>query len=69
MAKSSSAVTPTFDPRLRYDIPESVNLLRKSRAAVYEDIKAGRIKVIRDGRRVYVPGSEIARLSALPGAA
>jgi hypothetical protein len=69
MTKSSNAAQPTFDPRLRYDIPESVSLLRKSRAAVYSDIKSGRIKVIRDGRRVYIPGSEIARLSALPGAA
>lgn len=57
-----------LDPRQRYNIGEATAFLRKSRAAVYNDIKSGRIKVIHDGRRTYVPGTEIARLSALPEA-
>jgi hypothetical protein len=61
-----NAIAQLLDTRQRYQIPEAVALLRKSRASIYLDIKAGRLKVIRDGRRTYVPGSEIARLSELP---
>jgi hypothetical protein len=57
---------PAFDPLQRYEIPEANALLRQSNAKTYGDIKAGKIRVIRDGGRTYVPGSEIARLSTLP---
>lgn len=60
---------PAFDPRLRYTIPIAIDFLGYSRAKLYQEIQAGTIRVIRDGRRVYVPGSEIARKSAVDGAA
>jgi hypothetical protein len=50
----------------RYSIPETNALLRQSNARTYEQIKAGELRVIRDGGRTYVPGSEIARRSTLP---
>lgn len=53
-----------FDERLRYSIVEASDLLRQSRAKTYEDIKAGKLRVIKDGARVYVHGSEIVRRSA-----
>ncbi len=55
-----------FDERLRYSIPEASALLRQSRAKTYLDIRAGLIRVIRDGARTYVPGSEILKRSAIP---
>ncbi len=66
-----SAVTkpnppPALDPLQRYSVPEANALLRQSNARTYEQIKAGQLRVIRIGGRTYVPGSEIARLSALP---
>lgn len=60
---------PTFDPRLRYEIPAATSFLGYSRAKLYQQIAAGEIRVIRDGRRVYVPGTEIARKCAVDGAA
>ena len=55
-----------FDPRLRYPVPEASVLLRQSVAKTWRDIKDKLIVAIRDGGRTYVPGSEIARRSALP---
>jgi hypothetical protein len=57
---------PPLDPLQRYEIPETNALLRQSNAKTYGDIKSGKIRVIRDGGRTYVPGSEIVRLSSLP---
>jgi hypothetical protein len=56
-----------FDERLRYSIVDSATLLGISRALLYERIRAGTLKTIHDGGRHFVPGSEILRLSALPG--
>ena len=55
-----------LDPLQRYSVPEASALLRQCRAKTYQDIQAGRIRVIKDGKRTYIPGSEIARRSALP---
>ena len=54
---------PPLDTAQRYAVEEATDYLRTSRARLYERIAAGEIKVIKDGRRTYVPGSEIARLS------
>lgn len=58
-----------FDDRLRYAIPEAAGLLRISRAKLYINIAAGLIFTIKDGKRNFIPGSEIARLSMLPSQA
>lgn len=54
------------DSNQRYEIPEGCAYLRCSRAKLYNDIAAGLVKVIKDGKRVYIPGSEIIRRSTLP---
>ena len=59
-------LTLVFDERLRYPITEASLLLRQSRAKTYQDIAAGTLRTIKDGARRYVPGTEIARRSALP---
>jgi len=56
----------TFDERLRYTINEASTLLRQSRAKTYIDMQDGKLHVIRDGKRVYIPGTEIVRRSKLP---
>lgn len=58
-----------FQPLLRYSIRDSAALLGISRALLYQRIRAGTVKTIHDGGRVFVPGTEIARLSASPGTA
>jgi hypothetical protein len=53
------------DPNQRYPIPVANALLGQSNSKTYEDIAAGRLKVIKDGRRSYIHGSEIIRRSAV----
>lgn len=65
MSKSIPPLAP-LDLSQRYTIPEAVNYLRIGRAYLYERIAKGEIRCVVDGRRRYVPGTEIARLSALP---
>lgn len=52
-----------LDPAQRYTVDEAIRYLRTSRKTIYDDINAGRISTIKAGRRRYVPGSEISRLS------
>lgn len=56
---------PPVDMSQRYTIAEAIAYLRISHATVYKEINAGRIKVLKQGKRTFVPGSEIARLSRL----
>lgn len=62
-------VLPQLDPLQRYEINEAAALLRCCRARVYTKIARGELRAIKDGRRTYVPGSEIVRVSALAAAA
>jgi Helix-turn-helix domain len=56
----------SLDAQQRYTIPEASELLRQSRAKTYTDITSGKIRIIKDGTRTYIPGSEIIRRSTLP---
>ncbi len=65
----NNATSVLLDPRQRYTINEACALLRQSRAKTYQDIKGGSLAVIKDGRRTYVPGCEIAARSTVHGEA
>jgi len=54
-----------IDPNRRYSISNASELLSQSNSKTYEDIAAGRLKVIKAGKRAYIPGSEIVRRSTL----
>jgi len=54
---------PALDERQRYTVDEALSYLRCSRAKLYEKIAKRELKSIEDGRRRYIPGAEIARLS------
>jgi hypothetical protein len=62
-------VLPPLDERQRYSIEESILYLRSSRKTLFDDIKNGRLATIKEGKRRFVPGSEIARRSRLASAA
>ena len=64
----SKQTLPPLDLNQRYSIPETNAYLRQSRAKTYQDIQSGKLKVIRDGRRVYISGRAIAARSADEGA-
>lgn len=51
------------DIHQRYSIAEACGYLATSHVTLYQAIAAGRLKVIRVGKRIFVPGSEISRLS------
>jgi hypothetical protein len=55
------------DVAQRYTIAEAVLYLRISHASIYKEINARRLRVLKLGRRTFVPGSEIGRLSRLAG--
>ena len=50
---------PPLDPNQRYSVEECNAYLRQSRAKTWRDVKEGKLPVIRDGRRTYIPGSAI----------
>jgi excisionase family DNA binding protein len=43
-----------------YRIPEAMELLSMSRTVIYEEIRAGRLKTVTQGRSRLVPASAIA---------
>lgn len=55
---------PPLDPAQRYTIEEAIAYLRSSRFSVYRDVKAGKLPIIKEGRRSYIPGSAIIARSA-----
>lgn len=64
--RAKAAQLPPVDPRQRYEVPEASAYLRQSVAKTYLDIKNGKLRILKDGWRSFVPGSEIVRLSTLP---
>jgi len=68
MKKSADkrALAPV-DVAQRYTIAEATCYLRISNASIYKEINARRLRVLKLGRRTFVPGSEIARVSRLAG--
>jgi len=52
-----------LDVRQRYGIDEAARYLRISRARLYQKIAAGEIRLLKDGRRSFVPGSAIVAAS------
>jgi hypothetical protein len=66
MPAAAPVTLPPIDPQQRYNIPETALYLRCSRAWVFHLIGEAELRIIRDGRRVYVPGTEIIRRSRLP---
>ena len=67
-SKRTVAPVAIIDPNQRYSLQEANLALRQSPAKTFRDIKQGKLQVIRDGARTFVPGSEIIRLSTLPAA-
>jgi excisionase family DNA binding protein len=63
-SRKDAAPLAALDPLQRYSVDEAVRYLRTSKPTFYADLKAGRIKTIKHGRRRYVNGAEIARLCA-----
>lgn len=68
MPMPSPTSLPPIDPNQRYAISEAAAYLRICRPYVYKLINTKKLRTLRDGRRRYVPGSELIRHSTLPSA-
>jgi hypothetical protein len=53
-----------IDSNQRYELAEVHAVLRQSHTKTFADIKAGRMQTLTDGRRRYVLGSELIRISS-----
>jgi hypothetical protein len=63
--KKLPAALPALDLNQRYSVDEALAYLRTSRQSFYTKlVNTGRIALIREAGRRFVPGSEIARLSS-----
>jgi hypothetical protein len=51
--------------RALYAIPQATALLSMSRSVIYEQIRAGRLDVVHQGRRCYVTAVALERYVAL----
>lgn len=64
MSNKIPAQLPALDTLQRYSVNEALAYLRTSRQSFYAKlVNPKKIKLIREGSRCFVPGSEIARLS------
>ena len=48
-------------PQLRFEIAEAAQILRLSRATLYDRIRDGLIAVQKDGRRTFILANELQR--------
>jgi hypothetical protein len=62
----SRPTLPPLDVTQRYSVEEAIAYLRSSRKTLFDDIRNGRLATIKEGKRRFVPGTEIARRSRLP---
>ncbi|GEM_PF-4842180 len=66
--KIKGSVLLPLDISQRYSIEEAARYLRTSRWSVFQLLKNNQIQRIKQGKRTFIPGSEIARLSTIPNA-
>jgi hypothetical protein len=64
-ARSKAALAP-IDCNKRYDIETSLQILGMSRARLYQDVAADRLRIIKDGRRSFIHGSALIERSRQP---
>jgi len=57
-------VLPPLDASRRYTVEQALLYLSTSRVTLYKLIRDDKLKAIKEGRRTYIPGSEIVRVSS-----
>ncbi len=61
----TTAATQRAPEPVLYKIREVTAMLRLSRSVIYEQIRAGRLRIVKQGRATLVPASAIAEYVAL----
>ena len=57
--------TPQPNPKALYRIPEAMRLLSLSRSVIYNQIRAGRLRSVKEGSSRLIPADAIADYIAL----
>jgi excisionase family DNA binding protein len=72
MTTEGDTMTRSLEPppgqlrqKVLYRIPEAMRLLSMSRSVIYEQIRAGRLRSVRQGRTRLIPAAAIADYVAL----
>jgi excisionase family DNA binding protein len=67
MTVSAAADTPEFaeDRQLLYRIPQVMRMLNMSRSIIFEQLRSGRLRSVRQGRARLIPASAIAEYITL----
>jgi hypothetical protein len=65
-APVAAAAPVRIDPRQRYTLPESAAALRFGLPTLYTRMAEDRIRVVRDGGRTFILGSELIRYAKDP---
>lgn len=52
-------MTAFTHPKLLYKVPEAMRLLSLSRSVIFEQLKAGRLRSVKEGRALLIPASAI----------
>ena len=52
-------------PRLLYKVADLVTALRMSRSEIYEQIRAGRIRTVKQGRATFITADDLTEYVAL----
>ncbi|WP_243716860.1 helix-turn-helix domain-containing protein [Actinomadura sp. KC345] len=65
MTMTTSGAAETASPARLYRVSEAMELLSLSRSVIYELIRSGRLRSVREGRSRRIPGSAIAEYIAL----
>jgi Helix-turn-helix domain len=65
-APAPPAPLAPIDPLRRYPVELALRYLETSRGTFYKLAREGKLHIVKEGRRSYVPASEIIRLSSVP---
>ncbi|MEU8305020.1 helix-turn-helix domain-containing protein [Actinomadura sp. NPDC048955] len=65
MTITTTDVAKSASPARLYRVGEAMELLSLSRSVIYELIRSGRLRSVREGRSRRIPGSAIAEYIAL----
>jgi hypothetical protein len=66
--RAAEPALPAFDERLRFRVEIASRFLGQSKATTWNQIRHGDLVAIREGKRTFIPGSEISRRCRAPSA-
>ena len=59
MTAAAVALDSSEDPQLLYRIPQVMRMLSMSRSVIFEQLRSGRLRSVRQGRTRLIPASAV----------